>query len=65
MAKGFTVKVEVDSPNTLTHKPFSNAFEAVKYLLKYCTPEERLELFGDYCKACGTDDPRCQCDNDE
>lgn len=29
------------------------------------TDEERLDLFTDYCKACGKADPSCQCWNDE
>lgn len=28
-------------------------------------PEERLEIFSRFCQHCGSDDPRCQCWNDE
>jgi hypothetical protein len=59
------VKIEVSSPNKLLHKPFNNAFEAVEYLLIYCTSEERISLFSNYCKGCGTDKLPCHCENDE
>jgi len=29
------------------------------------TDEQRVELFSKYCKHCGSDDPGCQCMNDE
>jgi hypothetical protein len=29
------------------------------------TSEERLELFGNFCPSCGSDDPGCQCWNDD
>lgn len=47
------------------HVFYDGYFEAIKVLLKKLTPEQRHELFSDYCKACGSDDPKCQCWNDE
>lgn len=38
---------------------------ALAIALTRLTDEQRLELFGRYCKACGCDDPGCQCWNDE
>lgn len=29
------------------------------------TDDERMELFGKYCKYCGRKDPNCQCWNDD
>lgn len=34
-------------------------------LLKLLDPEDRMEIFGKFCKHCGGDDPNCQCWNDE
>lgn len=39
--------------------------ERVKDLLDQMTEEQRLELFDMFCKECGSDDPDCQCWNDE
>jgi hypothetical protein len=65
MNKKISIEIELNTPNSQTLKPFDNSFDAVKYLLKHCTPEERVNLFSDYCKHCGSDDPKCQCWNDE
>ncbi len=41
----------------------------LRVCMKILTPESRLAVWsalqGDYCTHCGTDDPRCQCWNDE
>jgi hypothetical protein len=63
--KGLMIQVTVSSPNTMTHKPFNNAKDAVQFLLKHCTEDERLELFGEYCRGCGTDRLPCYCQNDD
>lgn len=63
--KDFEVKVQVSSVNKMVNKPFDNAREASEFLLKYCTPEERLTLFSAYCRGCGTDILPCHCQNDE
>ncbi len=34
-------------------------------LLLELTGAERRRLFGEFCRYCGTKDPRCQCWNDE
>jgi hypothetical protein len=39
--------------------------EMVKYYLTKLTAEQRMELFHDYCLSCGSDNPKCQCWNDE
>jgi len=43
------------------HKPF----DTVKLLLPYLSDKERILLFDNYCKYCGSNDPRCQCWNDD
>lgn len=45
-----------------------SAFEAAgdaREILRSLPRAERLEIFGDYCKHCGSADPGCQCWNDE
>lgn len=34
-------------------------------LLDQMSEQERFELFHEYCVYCGSDDPDCQCWNDE
>lgn len=34
-------------------------------MLKKLTDEQRLTVFGHFCRFCGDKDPRCQCWNDE
>ena len=29
------------------------------------TEDQRVEVFSNFCRNCGIDDPRCQCWNDE
>jgi hypothetical protein len=36
-------------------------FEAAKLLLKKLSADQRGELFSEYCRSCGSDDPKCQC----
>lgn len=37
---------------------------ALGYMLML-SDEERMEIIMRFCRACGSDDPRCQCWNDE
>jgi hypothetical protein len=39
--------------------------EKILELLNQLTDEERLDIFSEYCRTCGSKDPRCQCWNDE
>jgi hypothetical protein len=39
--------------------------EAAKWVLTKLTDEQRLELFHNYCLSCGSNNPKCQCWNDE
>ena len=39
--------------------------DPTKHLVDLLTAEQRLALFSNYCTSCGSDDPRCQCWNDE
>jgi hypothetical protein len=39
--------------------------ERILELLNRLTDEERLDIFTEYCRACGGKDPTCQCWNDE
>jgi hypothetical protein len=47
----------------------ANAVRQLRELLPSLTGDQRLAVFGDitegYCKECGTDNPDCQCWNDE
>lgn len=47
----------------------SHAFRALRAQMKNMTPEGRVEVFQQitegYCKHCGTNNPHCQCENDE
>lgn len=45
-------------PATTPHAAEVNALLAL-------TDEQRMEVFSHFCRSCGTDDPRCQCWNDE
>jgi hypothetical protein len=59
------VSIIIDTHNTQTIKNFNDINKAIKHLLTLCTEEERLEVFGEYCKWCGTDKLPCHCNNDE
>lgn len=39
--------------------------EAIKVQLDVLSDEDRLELFSNYCRHCGTSELGCQCWNDE
>ena len=39
--------------------------ETLEMKVDQLTDDERLDLFGRYCKSCGTDNPHCHCWNDE
>lgn len=36
-----------------------------KRIFKELTDEERLDVMSGYCKSCGSENPGCQCWNDE
>jgi hypothetical protein len=64
MKKG-TVKIEFNTPKSQTILNFKNIFDAVEYLLEEFTPDERIDLFSDYCKYCGKDKSLCNCKPEE
>jgi len=39
--------------------------ELIKNLLDDLTEEERMLVFDSFCTECGSDDPKCQCWNDD
>lgn len=39
--------------------------EHIAKALAELSPDQRQELFGAYCRSCGSRDPNCQCWNDE
>jgi len=45
-----------ETQKTITH---------IVTLLKTLEPEERIEVFRDFCAYCGKMDPECPCWNDE
>ena len=38
---------------------------AARFLVSHLTDEQRIDVFGSYCRHCGTPDAPCQCMNDE
>ncbi len=51
-----------------TDKKYQEPFDVINSLklkLDKLTDDQRLELFSYYCKSCGCDDPRCNCNRDE
>ena len=63
--KKASIIVKIDTENTQKNLVFTTVFDAIEYLLIHCTAEERLDLFSDYCKYCGTDKLPCYCNRDE
>lgn len=39
--------------------------EFIVFIMKYMSEDERLEVFSHFCKECGSENPACQCWNDE
>ena len=69
-------KIEVDSSFELPSSPIlvssrviengrEKRLEVIKVQLDVLSDEDRLELFSNYCKHCGTKNLGCQCWNDE
>lgn len=63
--KKASISVKIDTENTQKNLVFNTVFDAIEYLLIECTPDERIDLFSDYCKNCGTDKLPCYCNRDE
>lgn len=51
-----------ERPEVMASAPITD--KVVEALLAL-TVDERAEVFGRFCTHCGSDDPRCQCWNDE
>lgn len=48
------------------HKEILNKLtDNTKSIIKNLSDEQRMEIFSDYCRHCGSTDPKCQCWNDE
>ena len=58
-------RTSVISDTEILHADATKRIEHIVGLLLLLSDEERLEVFGEFCKFCGTSDPRCQCWNDE
>ena len=43
----------------------SEKIDKIIETLRQLTDDERLEIFDNFCRYCGCDDPKCQCWNDE
>lgn len=63
--RSIRVDIEIDSNKSTDKISFDNFFDAAQLILSKLSDEQRMELFGYYCKACGSDNPKCQCWNDE
>jgi predicted Zn-ribbon and HTH transcriptional regulator len=59
------ISIEHDTNKSTSNEEYDNVFDAAKSLLEKLSDDERLMLFSDYCKHCGSEDPHCQCWNDE
>lgn len=45
--------------------PEPSAVDIARACLKLLSDEERVDLFGEFCGECGSEDPTCQCWNDD
>ena len=56
----------VVNTNKIHHKQhFDDLYIATDYLFSTLTDEQRMQIIGSYCKYCGCDNPRCNCENDD
>lgn len=55
----------METNNELELKKRELQLYMARELLKRLTDDERMDLFGDYCKHCGDTNPNCHCWNDE
>lgn len=51
----------VSAEDTIFRKENTYNFNAAKIIFKKLTNKERANIFKDYCKYCGCDDPYCRC----
>lgn len=63
--RGVSIFVEIDTNKSDKTLEFDNFFDAARDFLERLSDQERVELFGEYCKYCGSEDSGCQCWNDE
>lgn len=63
--EGVPESVRVDYTTHKTNPPHDIQRMYAMRALKHMTPEQRLEVFSEFCTHCGDDNPRCQCSNDE
>jgi hypothetical protein len=61
----FSVVVREETNKDTYLQSYTSAVDAVQALLPLLTEEERLEVMRPYCKACGSNDPRCVCMRDD
>ena len=46
--------------------PFKNySVDTIVNIIKNLSEDDRMKIFNKFCKHCGSDDPGCQCWNDE
>jgi len=57
-----TVELNPDNRQIFTKKGF---LELIKLSLNSLSDDERMDMFSEYCKYCGENNPNCQCWNDE
>lgn len=55
----------MEKENEHLKKERENIIQRIKKDMDDLTDDERMELFGNYCRYCGCKDPTCQCWNDE
>jgi len=61
----FKVTIYTDTNKRTIEEECDTAMQAVQALLPLMTAEERMEVFSDYCRGCGTDELPCHCQNDD
>jgi hypothetical protein len=59
------ITIEHDTNKDTSTEEYDNVESAANRLVDMLTDEERMDLFHNYCVHCGTDNPGCQCWNDE
>ena len=66
LARWIATRFQSNSGSIVTGwMPPTETLAYARIFLAALTDEQRMELFGAYCKSCGSDDPGCQCWNDE
>lgn len=61
----YNIKVVIRTNEGVKVTRFGDPFMAVQHLVRILSDEQRTNILNGYCRDCGTDNPDCQCWNDE